>query len=124
MKTFARADRVSGHLQKVLAEVLRKKISDPRLTNVTITGVEMSRDLRIARIYYVTSGDNADKADVEKALKRAKGYVKRTLAKQLGLRYMPDLKFFYDNSFDYGSNIETLLASLKTDNGKNHSTAK
>ena len=124
MKTFARADRVSGHLQKVLADVLRKKVSDPRLANTTITGVEMSRDLRIARIYYITSGDKTGRADVEQAFKRAKGYVKRTLAKQLGLRYMPDLKFFYDNSFDYGSNIETLLASLKTDDETDHSTAK
>jgi ribosome-binding factor A len=120
MKPFARSDRVSGQIQKILSEILLKKVKDPRLEHVHITDVKLSRDLRIARIYFVTSGN---KKNIEAALegfKSATGYVKRSLARQLGLRYMPDLKFFYDESFDYGAHIDEVLKALKTDNGPNH----
>ena len=56
MKPFARSDRVSGHIQKVLSDILLKKIKDPRLEGATITGVKMSRDLKFARVYFVISG--------------------------------------------------------------------
>ena len=120
MKPFARSERVSGQIQKILSEILLKKIKDPRLEHARITDVKLSRDLRIARIYFVTSGN---KKNIEAALegfKSALGYVKRRLARQLGLRYMPDLKFFYDDSFDYGSHIDDILKALKADNGTNN----
>lgn len=83
----------------------------------TITSVKMSRDLKTARIYFTTSGGrNSSKKAVE-GFNSARGYVKRTLARQLGLRYMPELKFFYDESFEYGSHIDDVLKSIKTDNG-------
>ena len=120
MKPFARSDRVSGQIQKVLSEILLKKIKDPRLENASITDVRMSRDLRIARIYFVTSGNKKNIEEALEGFKSAIGYVKRTLARQLGLRYMPDLKFFYDESFDYGSHIDKVLKAVKADNGPNN----
>ncbi len=120
MKPFARSDRVSGQIQKVLSEILLKKVKDPRLENASITDVKMSRDLRIARIYFVTSGNKKNIEEALEGFKSAIGYVKRTLARQLGLRYMPDLKFFYDESFDYGSHIDNVLKAVKADNGPNN----
>lgn len=120
MKPFARSDRVSGQIQKVLSEILLKKVKDPRLENASITDVRMSRDLRIARIYFVTSGNKKNIEEALEGFKSALGYVKRTLARQLGLRYMPDLKFFYDESFDYGSHIDKVLKAVKADNGPNN----
>jgi ribosome-binding factor A len=120
MKPFARSDRVSGQIQKVLSEILLKKIKDPRLENASITDVKMSRDLRIARIYFVVSGNKKSMEEAVEGFKSALGYVKRTLARQLGLRYMPDLKFFYDESFDYGSQIDKVLNAVKADNGPNN----
>jgi ribosome-binding factor A len=120
MKPFARSDRVSGQIQKVLSEILLKKVKDPRLENASITDVRMSRDLRIARIYFVTSGNKKNIEEALEGFKSAIGYVKRTLARQLGLRYMPDLKFFYDESFDYGSHIDKVLKAVKADNGPNN----
>ena len=117
MKPFARSDRVSGQIQKVLSEILLKKIKDPRLKNASITDVKLSRDLRIARIYFVISGNKKNIEAVLEGFNSAVGYVKRTLARQLGLRYMPDLKFFYDESFDYGSQIDEVLKIVKADNG-------
>ena len=120
MKPFARSDRVSGQIQKVLSEILLKKIKDPRLKNASITDVKMSRDLRIARIYFVASGNKKSMEEAAEGFNSALGYVKRTLARQLGLRYMPDLKFFYDESFDYGSQIDKVLKAVKADNGPNN----
>ncbi|MEA1947143.1 MAG: 30S ribosome-binding factor RbfA [Thermodesulfobacteriota bacterium] len=120
MKPFARSDRVSGQIQKVLSEILLKKVKDPRLANASITDVRMSRDLRIARVYFVTSGNKKNIEEAAQGFKSALGYVKRTLARKLGLRYMPDIKFFYDESFDYGSHIDKVLKAVKADNGPNN----
>jgi len=112
MKPFPRSDRVSGHIQRVLSEVLQKDVKDPRLEMIIITGVKMSRDLRVARIYYATSEGGKNTTEVTEGFKSALGYVKRQLSRELGLRYMPDLKFLYDESFDYGSHIDEILKTI------------
>ncbi len=118
MKSFPRSDRVGGHIQRVLSDLLRKDIKDPRLEMVTITDVKLADDLRKARIYFATSTPKNIKRAME-GFKSAHGYVKRILAKHLGLRYMPNIEFLYDESFDYASYIDKLLKSTKTDNEKN-----
>jgi ribosome-binding factor A len=122
MKPFARSDRVSGQIQKVLSDILLKKIKDPRLEGATITGVKMSRDLKFARVYFVTSGGKESMEEAVQGFKSAFGYVKRKLAAQLGLRYMPELRFFYDDSFDYGSHIDNVLKAVKSENEFNNTT--
>ena len=87
---------------------------------VTITAVKMSRDLRIAKVYFSTYGGKTNKDKVIKGFQNAFGYIKRSLGNQLGLRYMPDLKFFYDESFDYGSHIDKVLKSIKIENESDH----
>jgi len=87
---------------------------------VTITGVKMSRDLRIARVYFTTSGGPKNKAKAEKGFNSAIGYAKHSIAQELGLRYTPDLKFSYDESFDYGSHIDKVLKTIKTDDESNN----
>ena len=120
-RSFNRADRVGGQVQRILAELIQKGVNDPRLTQATISGVTLSRDLRIARVYFSMHG-NAEKQAVLEGFESAKGFIKRELARELGLRYMPDLKFFYDGSFDYGAHINRVLKSLKTDDEKNNPT--
>ena len=140
MKPFARSDRVGGQIQKALSDLLHRSIKDPRLEKVLITGVKMSRDLRLARIYFTLTdhpraGDDASvkagaknqktglqksQEDAAKGFKSALGFIKRSLAQELGLRYMPDLRFYSDQSFDYGSRIETLLKTLKTDHARDN----
>lgn len=120
MRPFTRAERVSGLIQRALSELLQKNIKDPRLEMVTITSVKMSRDLRIAKVYFSTSGGKISKNKAIKGFRNAFGYIKRSLGNQLGLRYIPDLNFFYDESFDYGSHIDKVLKSIKTENEPNH----
>lgn len=120
MTSFSRAERVSGLIQETLSELLNKRIHDPRLHMATITRVKMSADLKSARVYYAIYGDNNKSQAAAKGFESARGFIKRILAPKLGLRYMPDLKFFYDDSFDYGSHIDQLLEKIKADNGPNH----
>ena len=116
MKSYARSNRVSGHIQKVLTDILHKKVKDPRLESVTITGVKVSSDLRMAQIYFTSTGKSKNIEQISEGFESARGYVKRVLAGQLGLRYMPDIQFIYDKSFDYGTHIDEVLKSIKTDN--------
>jgi len=124
MKPYARAKRVSSQLQRVLTDILTKKIKDPRLELATITGVRMSRDLRYARIYYVVTGDDKTREQVSEAFETARGSLKRFLASQLNLRYMPEIRFFYDTSLDYGSRIEKLLSSIESQHETDHRPAE
>ena len=112
MKSFQRSDRVCGHIQKELSYLLQKKTNDPRLQMATITGVKVTRDLKIAYIYFTISGGEKVQKEAAQGFSSAAGFLKKSLAKKLGLRYMPDLKFIHDDSFDYGSRIDTLLKSL------------
>lgn len=121
-RSFNRAERVGGQVQKVLAGLIRKGINDPRLALATISGVTMSRDLRIAKVYFTAPGGAHDEQELLAGFESAKGFIKRELARELGLRYMPDLKFFYDSSFDYGAHINRVLKSLQTNDEKNNPT--
>jgi ribosome-binding factor A len=118
MIPFSRSDRVSGLIQKVLSEILKRDIGDPRLKMASITEVEVSRDLRQARIYFTTP----DKDAAIKGFNSARGFIKRILAHEIDLKYMPDIKFFYDDSLDYGEHIDELIKSTKIENGSDNST--
>jgi len=103
---------------------LLKQIRDPRIGLLTITDVKMSDDLRSAKIYVVQMGKDKLDAELQAGLEKAKGFLKRELGKRLNLRYMPDVFFFYDKSFEYGSRIDRLLMEIhekdKTDNREDH----
>ncbi len=115
MKPFARADRISTKIQSSLSDLLRKKINDPRLEMVTITGVKLTQDLKEANIYFTISRGEKAQKEAARGFMNASGFIRSSLAKTLGLRYMPKLKFIHDNSFDYGSRMDALLNSLKND---------
>lgn len=119
MKPFSRSDRVGGLIQRVLSEILRRDIKDPRLELTTISAVKMSPDLKIAKIYYTTPSGKNNKESVAAGFHDAAGFMKRALAREINLRYMPALQFYVDESFDYGSRIDQLINSLKTDESDN-----
>jgi ribosome-binding factor A len=112
---FKRADRVADLIKQELSAILRREVGDPRIANITVTDVKLTDDLRSARIYFVELGKDSLSADVEKGLSKAKGFLKRELGKRLQLRYIPELAFFYDPSFEYGARIEKLLKEVRKD---------
>jgi ribosome-binding factor A len=113
MTGFARSDRVGRLIQQLLSELLRRDISDPRLQGATITEVKVTRDLRVARVYFAAVGGAAAAVSMKKGFERALGFIKRSLGPRLGLRYMPELEFHYDESFDRGAHIERLLKAVR-----------
>jgi len=112
---FKRADRVADLIKQEISNILRREVGDPRIANITVTDVKLTDDLRSARIYFVELGKDSLSADVEKGLSKAKGFLKRELGKRLQLRYIPELAFFYDPSFEYGARIEKLLKEVRKD---------
>lgn len=112
MKPFSRAERVSVKIQATLSELLHKKVSDPRLEMATITGVKLTDDLRHAQIFFCVSGGKKAKYEALAGFKSASGFLKKSLAGKLGLKFMPALTFLYDESLDYGSHINEVLKSL------------
>ncbi|MDA8140161.1 MAG: 30S ribosome-binding factor RbfA [Desulfobacteraceae bacterium] len=120
MRPFSRADRVGGLIKQTLAELLLRQISDPRLTGAVITGVKVTGDLRLAKIYFSAPGGEKGHQEAKEGFEQAHGFIKRELAQRLGLRYMPDLRFYYDASIDYGARIEELLKTVKQRDEEDH----
>ena len=120
MRPFARADRVGAEIQKVLSDLLLRKIKDPRLRMMLITGVKMTSDLKLARVYFTITGREVNQDDIMAGLKSAGGYFKRSLAQQLNLRYIPTLEFYHDDSFEYGDRIDRLLKSVQGEDERNY----
>jgi ribosome-binding factor A len=112
---FKRADRVADLIKQEMSDILRREVHDPRIANITVTDVKLTDDLRSARIYFVELGKDRVSEGVEKGLAKAKGFLKRELGKRMQLRYIPELNFFYDPSFEYGSRIEKLLKEVRKD---------
>lgn len=110
---YKRADRVADLIKQELAEILRREAHDPRIANITVTDVRLTDDLRSARIYVVELGKDRMSDEVGQGLSKARGFVRRELGRRLQLRYVPELSFFYDSSFEYGSKIEKLLKAIR-----------
>ncbi|MFH1624943.1 MAG: 30S ribosome-binding factor RbfA [Pseudomonadota bacterium] len=114
MMDYKRADRVSDLLKKEIAQTLIKEIKDPRIGLVTVTDVEVTDDLRLARVFFSMVGSNREREETTKGLDSASSFIKRTLGKRLRMRFIPDIVFKFDSSLEYGSHIDSLLDNLKT----------
>ncbi len=114
---FKRADRVADLVQQVIADLLLRRVKDPRVSRVTVTGVKVSSDLQHARVYYcvMSSTSTIDRTEVSVGLNKARGFIRQELAKRLHTRVTPQLTFEYDTSFDYGDRIERLIKELHKD---------
>ncbi|HMK36612.1 MAG TPA: 30S ribosome-binding factor RbfA [Desulfomonilaceae bacterium] len=107
-----RKDRVSELLLQAISEIVVLKIKDPRVQGVTITEVRMSGDLKSASVYFSSLTDGKGE-DHKKGLENAAGFIRRQLRSELDLKYIPELSFFYDTSFDNFSRIDRLLKQLE-----------
>jgi len=110
-KEYSRAERVADAVQRELAVLIRDEVRDPRVGMVSITDVDISRDLAYGKIYISFVGDREDddiKAAVA-ALNGASGYLRRLLAAQIKLRITPTLTFFYDDSGRRGEHLSALI---------------
>jgi len=111
--SVTRAERVGPLIFEEISRLLVKKIEDPGLQAVTLTRVEMTRDLRIARIYFSLIGDRETIERAARAFDRAKGIFKKAIGKNLTLRYMPELEFHYDRNVAHAERIDQILREIK-----------
>ncbi len=107
-----RQQQVADLLQAEISMVLLRKIKDPRLGLITITGVKMSPDLKHARIYFSTIGDQERVEAAEAGLRSAAGVIRGEIGRTLDLRYCPKLAFHFDESLAYGAHIEERIREL------------
>ncbi len=111
MKPYSRAERVSGRIQVAITDLLSKKMSDPRLEMATISGVKLSSDLRVADIYITVFGDKKRVRQALEGFNKSKGFIKKSIAPKLGLKFMPDLRFVRDDTFDKAAQMDELIKS-------------
>ncbi|MGB4067821.1 MAG: 30S ribosome-binding factor RbfA [Nitrospira sp.] len=110
--TYKRADRVADQIRMEVADILMRKIKDPRVHNVTVTDVELTADLRIAHIFVTTLETGEAERDVFTGLSKASGFVRSELGRRLSLRYLPDVIFKKDISGPRGDRIMQILEGL------------
>lgn len=102
--------RVNGEIQKVLSDIIRGGIKDPRIAPMTsVTDVDVTTDLKQCKAYISTYGDAKVKSDTMAGLKSAEGYIRRQLAKILNLRNTPEIIFIEDTSIEYGARMSKLI---------------
>ena len=106
-----RPERVSELLLQAVAEVLLREVKDPRVSGVTLTGVTVSLDLKIAKIFFSTLRSE-DQAAASAGLRSATAYIKRQIASRLHLRHTPDLQFLYDTTLEKANHLESLLRQI------------
>jgi ribosome-binding factor A len=108
-----RKDRLADEIRDIMATAFSSgRMNDPRLAEVTITAVKLSGDLQVASVYFRLFEKDHQKAALE-GLESCKGFLKHKLATSLSVRRVPELRFYHDDSVEYGANIEELLARLK-----------
>lgn len=110
-----RARQVSEEIKKEVSQILRDDIKDPRLGFVTVTGVETTGDLSLARIFYSVLGDDKSIQDSKDALASGQGFIRREIGQRIRLRKVPEIEFIYDDTLAKAQHIEELLEKIKDD---------
>ncbi len=110
-KEFNRTQRIASQIQRELAQLIQFEVKDPRVGLVTISAVEVSRDLAHAKVYVTVLDPSHDEVGTVEALNHAAGYLRRELGKSLSTRIVPQLKFVYDASVERGANLSALIDS-------------
>jgi len=108
----SRPDRIADQIRGELGELLTREVHDPGLGFVTITRVQVSRDLQQARVFYTVLGDEKSRRQSDRTLQRALPFLRRRIGARLRLRRVPELHFVYDESIAGQDRIEQLISEL------------
>lgn len=107
-----RTGRVAEQIKKEISQLIQMELKDPRVGFITVTGVDVTGDLSLARIYISILGSDEQKEETLRAIGRAKGFLRSELGRRIRLRHTPDIEFRFDSSIEYGSHIEALLQQI------------
>jgi len=112
MPQGSRPDRVADQIRAEVAALLGRELRDPGLGFVTVTRVQVTPDLQIARIYYTTMGDDRARRRTAEALQRALPFVRRSIGSRLRLRRVPEIQFLFDESIEQHERLEQLIQEI------------
>ena len=120
-KNSVKSTRINGEVQRVLAEIIRGDIKDPRISPLTsVVAVEVAPDLKTCKAYISVLGDEKARQDTYKGLKSAEGYIKNQLARIINLRNTPEITFVMDQSIEYGVRMSKMIDDVTKDIRKEH----
>jgi len=121
-KEYSRTQRIGDQMQRELAQLIRREVKDPRVGLVTITAVEVSRDVGHAKVFITVMGQDsaADIAQSIKVLNSAAGFLRMQLAKEMKLRSVPQLHFHYDESVSRGAHLSALIERAVAEDSQHH----
>jgi ribosome-binding factor A len=112
-REFSRSDRVSSQMHKELADILRTELDDAELGMVTVSGVEVSRDLAVAKAYVSFLGAKLESKKCIKRLNESAGQLRHLVGRRMRMRVLPELRFFHDDSIERGLHMDALIGSLE-----------
>lgn len=122
MPNVHRQEKLGELIAVELSDLLRTRLKDPRIGFASITHVEVSGDLRHAKVFVSVMGNAEEQEDTMKGLRHATGFLRHELASRIVLRYMPELVFKLDTSIEHGSRILELMQQLKQEEQKTGGT--
>ena len=112
-REFSRSQRLGAQILRSLSELLRFESKDPAISVVSLTKVDLTRDLSVAKIYFSLLDPDADPQPAIDGLQRASGFLRGRLGKMLSVRHVPELRFVHDDSAAHGAEISRLIESAK-----------
>jgi len=115
---MSRQDKVAEAIRQEASVVIHDKLKDPRLGFVTITNVEITHDLRFAKIFFSVLGNDEAYKNTKQALDSSLGFVRKLIARRLNLRFAPEIAFYEDRSTEYSVRIEEILNEIRGHNGE------
>jgi ribosome-binding factor A len=121
--SFKRADRVSEAIKREVSVMLTQEVKDPGIHFVTVTAVETTDDLRLAKIFVSILGDEETRQESMKGMERAKGFLRSEIGRRLQLRYTPEIQIHLDKSLDHAMKIKGILNKIKSPEEKQNDEA-
>ncbi|MEC9375107.1 MAG: 30S ribosome-binding factor RbfA [Pseudomonadota bacterium] len=115
-RDFPRSRRVEDQIQRVLSDVLRIHVRDPRLSSIIISSVKVSKDLGVARVYYSVLNQDSKDIDFNEVIASAINFLRRKLAEELTVRRVPELRFLLDETFTHAKKMDQLISIANADN--------
>lgn len=119
-RDFNRTHRVAEQMQRDLALLIQQEIKDPRIGMVTVSGVDVSRDFSVAKVFITVMGDKPDIPLTLEVLQKASGFLRHELGRRSTMRTMPQLKFLYDASISHGAELSSLINEAIASDKKKH----
>jgi ribosome-binding factor A len=110
---YPRADRVKKILREEISKILEYELKDPRVGLVTITRVDVTKDLRHAKVYFSVIGDESRKEQARQGVESATGFVRKMIGERVRLKFLPEIEFKYDDSIEYSQHISEVLDKIK-----------